>query len=411
MRAGSRLSALLLVVAVLLQAGRLVAAPVDGGRGHIPDRVRRLLLATLGEESGPAPQAVQRADSNGPSIDPSRLAQPAQIERRLRAAIRKPIGATRLTVIGGSARIGRYSVGSDETLHGHVVVLEGDAEVHGRVEGNVVVLDGDITVFPGGAIVGDALSIGGRIHTIGTGSISGTEQTLDAAIEELRPPVPILVQVVRRLGGLAGLLFTLTALGFGMVTFGRPNLEIVSDTVAHSFGRSFLAGLLGQVLVLPTFGMLVIGLVLTIAGALLLPFAIAVYVVLVLVATLVGLLAVAHAMGERITRRRMARGVALSPNAYRYVATGLCTVAALWLAWIAFGWVPIAGTLMLLAAAMTTWTLATVGFGAALLSRGGIREHFAGRLVPPEMMTDEYLWATPQFGVAAIKRPPRQGDA
>jgi hypothetical protein len=406
MRAGRRRTGLL-VVATLIQAGRLLAASPSDGTGHIPDRARRMLLAVLNDGSGPAPQAVQRADSQGPSVNPARLGQPALLERQLRSALRKPIGATRLTVVGGSARIGRYSVGSDESLHGHIVVLEGDAEVHGRVEGNVVVLDGDITVFPGGSIVGDALAIGGRIHTVGSGTISGTEQTLDAAVEPLRQTEPITTQVARHAGGLAGLLLVFTVLGFGLVTFGRPNLEIVSDTVAHSFGRSFLAGLLGQVLVLPTFGMLVIGLALTIAGALLLPFAIAVYLVLVLVTTLVGLLAVAHAMGERITRRRMARGIALSPNAYRYVVTGLGTVATIWLAWVVFGWVPVAGTLMLAAAMLTTWTLATVGFGAALLSRGGIREHFAGRLVPPEMMTDEYLWATPQFGVAAVKRPPR----
>jgi hypothetical protein len=406
MPAGRRHTALL-IVATLIQAGRLLAAAPSDGTGHLTDRVRRMVLASLVNGSGPAPQAVQRADSQGPSVNPARLGQPALLERQLRSALRKPIGATRLTVVGGSARIGRFSVGSDESIHGHVVVLEGDAEVHGRVEGNVVALDGDITVFPGGSIVGDALAIGGRIHTVGTGTISGSEQTLDAAVEPLRPPQPIVTQIARHAAGLAGLLMVLTVLGFGIVTFGRPNLEIVSDTVAHSFGRSFLAGLLGQVLVLPTFGMLVVGLALTIAGALLLPFAIAVYLVLVLVTTLVGLLAVAHAMGERITRRRMARGIALSPNAYRYVATGLGTVAVIWLAWVVFGWVPVAGTLMLAAAMLTTWTLATVGFGAALLSRGGIREHFAGRLVPPDMMTDEYLWATPQFGVAAVKRPPR----
>ncbi|HEY8061230.1 MAG TPA: polymer-forming cytoskeletal protein [Gemmatimonadales bacterium] len=406
MPAGRRHTALL-ILATLIQAGRLLAAAPSDGTGHLTDRVRRMLLASLVNESGPIPQAVQRADSQGPSVNPAQLGQPALLERQLRSALRKPIGATRLTVVGGSARIGRYSVGSDESIHGHVVVLEGDAEVHGRVEGNVVALDGDITVFPGGSIVGDALAIGGRIHTVGTGTISGSEQTLDAAVEPLRPPQPIVTQIARHAAGLAGLLMVLTVLGFGIVTFGRPNLEIVSDTVAHSFGRSFLAGLLGQVLVLPTFGMLVVGLALTIAGALLLPFAIAVYLVLVLVTTLVGLLAVAHAMGERITRRRMARGIALSPNAYRYVATGLGTVAVIWLAWVVFGWVPVAGTLMLAAAMLTTWTLATVGFGAALLSRGGIREHFAGRLVPPDMMTDEYLWATPQFGVAAVKRPPR----
>jgi len=254
---------------------------------------------------------------------------------------------------------------------------------------------------------GDVLAIGGRIHKIGNGVIAGTSSEIEATAEPAPAPTPALALVLRHSAGLAGLFLTLTVLGFGLVTFGRPNLEIVSDTIANSFGRSFLAGLLGQVLVLPTFGMLVVGLALTIAGALLLPFAIAVYVVLVVVTTLGGLVAVAHAMGERVTRRRMARGVSLSPNSYRYVITGLAAIAAMWLAWAMFGWVPVAGTLMLLAAAFTTWTIATIGFGAALLSRGGVREHFAGRLIAPEMMTDEYLWATPQFGVPAAKRPPK----
>ena len=103
----------------------------------------------------------------------------------------------------------------------------------------------------------------------------------------------------------------------------------------------------------------------------------------------------------------MARGLMASPNAYRYLLTGLGAIATTWLAWVAFGWVPVAGTIILGAAVLGTWFLSTIGFGAAILSRGGIREHFAGRLLPPEMMTDEYLWATPQFGVPAVKRPPR----
>ena len=410
MRAGNRHAALLFL-AVLIPAARLAATPVHDGSGHVPERVRRLLLATLLNDSGPAPQAVQAADTTGPTVNPSRLDQPARLERELRDALRKPISATRLTVIGGTARIGAYSVGSAETIHGHLIVLEGNAEVHGRVDGNIVTLDGDITIFPGGSIVGDALAIGGAVHKIGTGSISGTDQELEAAVAApAAPPAPIVTQILRHAAGLTGLLLTLTVLGFGLVTFGRPNLEIVSDTVAHSFGRSFLAGLLGQVLVLPTFGMIVIGLALTIAGALLIPFAVAMYVLVVLVTTIGGLLAVAHAVGERVTHRRMARGVALSPNSYRYILTGLGLAAMIWIAWVVFGWVPVAGTLMLMAAGLTTWSLATVGFGAALLSRGGIREHFAGRLIAPEMMTDEYLWATPQFGVPAVKRPEKRDE-
>ena len=410
MRAGNRTAALLLLAASI-PGGRLMAVPVRDGGGHLPERVRHLLLTTLLNENGPPPQAVPPADSQGRTVSPAHLDQPLELERELRASLGRPISATRLTVTGGTARIGHYSVGSDETIRGHLVVLEGSAEVHGRVEGNVVTLDGDVTVFPGGAIVGDVLSIGGAVHKVGTGTISGTIQELDAGSgRPAAPPASILGQIVRHGAGLAGLVLTLTVLGFGLVTFGRPNLEIVSDTVTHSFGRSFLAGLLGQVLVLPTFGMLVIGLALTIAGALLLPFAIAVYLLLVLVTTIGGLIAVAHAIGERITHRRLARGVIVSPNSYRYVGTGLGLVATIWLAWTVFGWVPVAGTLMLIAAGITTWSVATVGFGAALLSRGGIREHFAGRLIAPEMMTDEYLWATPQFGVPAVKRPGKREE-
>ena len=209
----------------------------------------------------------------------------------------------------------------------------------------------------------------------------------------------------RRVAGVVGVFLTLGALGFGLVMFGRPSLEVVSDTVSHSFGRAFATGLLGQLLLLPTFGMLVVGLILSVVGIVLLPFAIVVYVLLVVVGAVGGYLAVAHAMGETYTRRRLALGALGSPNSYRYLVVGLGALAAFWLAWSVFGWVPVAGDLIRGAAILVTWLLATAGFGAALLSRAGLRENFAGRLIPPEALTDEYLWATPQFGVTAAKRP------
>jgi hypothetical protein len=75
--------------------------------------------------------------------------------------------------------------------------------------------------------------------------------------------------------------------------------------------------------------------------------------------------------------------------------------------WVLFGWVPMAGSLVFLGAALVTWLLTTVGFGASLLSRAGVRPDFAGRIIPSEALTDEYLWATPQLGVPAVKRPPK----
>jgi hypothetical protein len=254
------------------------------------------------------------------------------------------------------------------------------------------------------------LTLAGEVRDEG-GEIGGEVRMLKTAT--LPPPVATKVEaltpiqsVLRRTAGLLGVFLSLAALGFGLVMFGRQNLEIVSDTVSHSFGRAFITGLLGQILVLPTFGMLVVGLILSVAGILLLPFAVAVFAMLVVIGVVGGYLAVAHAMGETYIRRRMALGVVIgSPNSYRYLLVGLVALASLWAAWAIFGWVPVAGSIIWGTAFFVTWLLGTAGFGAALLSRAGIKENFAGRILPPEALTDEYLWATPQFGVQAARRP------
>jgi hypothetical protein len=290
-------------------------------------------------------------------------------------------------------------------------VVQGTADIYGKLLGNLVTVEGDVVLHPGGVVTGDILTLGGEVRDEG-GEIGGEVRTfrsasvLEAPIATHAPPPSALETVFRRLAGAAGVFLTLGALGFGLVLFGRPNLEVVSDTVSHSFGRAFATGLLGQLLLLPTFGMLVVGLILSVVGIVLLPFAVVVYALLVIVAAVGGYLAVAHAMGETYTRRRMALGAMIgSPNSYRYVVVGLGALAAFWIAWSVFGWVPVAGDLIRGAAILVTWLLGTAGFGAALLSRAGIRENFAGRLIPPEALTDEYLWATPQFGVTAAKRP------
>ena len=412
----------LLALAALLAvtAGRPVFAdaPVEASRSGAVDLMDDLwtlvtdVSARVGLQdpaSRPGPRA-QAIPEGGLSIDVSNLTQPTDIEDQIRRALRSE-GQLRLTIPGGTARRGNYSLGSEESLDGHLLVAEGDAEVYGTLRGNLVTVDGDVVVHQGGVVTGDILALGGEVRDRG-GEIGGEVRVLQsttalqgtprARAEALTP----LEMVLRRVAGVLGVFLTLSVLGFGLVLFGRQNLEVVSDTISHSFGRAFVTGLLGQILLLPTFGMLVVGLILSVAGILLLPFAVAVFAMLVVVGVVGGYLAVAHALGETYTRRRMAQGVVVgSPNSYRYLLVGLLALASLWGAWALFGWVPVAGSIMWGAAFFVSWLLGTAGFGAALLSRAGIKENFSGRLFPPEAMTDEYLWATPQFGVPAGRRP------
>jgi hypothetical protein len=204
--------------------------------------------------------------------------------------------------------------------------------------------------------------------------------TLDAVFSDVRNVVAVFIACAM--------------LGFGTVFFGRRNLEIVADTATHSFGRSFVVGLLGQLLLFPTFAMLVVGLVLTLVGILLVPFAAVAYMAAALVALAGGYLAVAHAVGETFTRRRMAHGAFVrAPNAYGYLFTGLIGLLGLWAAAALTGWMGPVVLVFKVAAMMVTWLAMTTGFGAVLLSRAGLRETFTGRRTGD--MSGEYLWATP----------------
>ena len=377
----------------------------------------KLLRDAAAELTAPAgggvPHEVHPAQDGGLVIDLHDLSDPARVAPALRATATLTGEALRVTVPGGRVRAGDFSVGSADRITGPLLVIHGDAQVYGTVVGNVATVDGDIVLHSGGTVLGDVLAVAGTVRVAG-GTVQGEIRTLDRpptleSAEAEPTPLPAVQRVARNVVGVLGVFLGLGAVGLGLVTFVRPPLEIVSDTVTHSFGRALMVGLLGQVLVLPTFGMLVVGLVLSVAGILLVPFAVVVFALLLVAAIVGGFLAVAHAMGETMTRRQMARGLAIaSANSYRYVGMGLTGITGLWLVWALIAPVPVAGTMLIALAGLATWLLASVGFGAALLSRFGLRDQFAGRLLPPETLTDEYLWATPRFGVQAIQRPDRK---
>ena len=222
------------------------------------------------------------------------------------------------------------------------------------------------------------------------------------------PAAPSAVQVLfTDVKNVVAMFVALAMIGFGTVFFARRYLEVVADTASQSFGRSLVVGLLGQLLLLPTLAMLIVGLVFTIVGILLLPFAVIAFVIAACVAALGGYLAVAHAIGENFTRRRMARGAFVrAPNAYGYLFTGLVGLLGLWAAAALFGWAGPVVYMFRAIAFVVTWLAATVGFGAVLLSRAGLRDAFTGRHVGDQ--SGEYLWTTPPATQTAPRRTGRE---
>ena len=371
-----------------------------------PRRLVSKLLVAAGLLSGAASPAAQTAPPRAPRVELEldQLNDPAGLEQRLRQLLGPSTGSD-WAVANGEVHRGGFRLGPGQSLRGHLLVLRGTADLSGQVPGNVVVLDGDLVLRAGSVVGGDALAIGGRIREEG-GKVRGERRSLEGAVPGLNRSGGGLPEGLVKLAGLAGMVVTITLLGFGLVLFARPKFEVVSDTAAHSPMRSLLTGLLAQVVAVPTAGLLVIGLVMSVVGILLVPFVAITLSLLAAAGVLMGFIAVLHAMGESQVRRRMAAGApAGSPNSYRYLRIGIGSLAAVWLVWVAFGWVPVAGMLVLLGAGLATWLVATIGLGAFLLSRAGTRPAFTGRFISPEALTDEYLWATPQLGVSAVKRP------
>ncbi len=380
------------------------------GKARLDDAVRGLGIAGQRAPGAAAADSVRVLIDGGPPGVVLRLRDLEALDdmnRQLEAL--HDVGPEVAEAVRSSElRLGSVRVAAGERVEGDLVVYRGDADVYGHVSGSVVALFGDVRYHRGALIERSAVSIGGRVLDEG-GTVRGDIKTIapaelrraaeaDAAPRrrEVResPAATAFDRLFRDVRNVLALFVAFAMLGFGTVFFGRRYLEVVADTARHSFGRSMVAGLLGQLLLLPTFAMLCVGLIFTLVGILLLPFAAVAYVVAAILAFVGGYLAVAHAVGETFARRRMANGAFVrAPNAYGYLFTGLIGLLGLWAAAALTGWMGPVVLVFKVAAAIVTWLAATVGFGAVLLSRAGLREAFAGRHFGE--MSDEYLWATP----------------
>ena len=199
--------------------------------------------------------------------------------------------------------------------------------------------------------------------------------------------------VLPTVAGLFGAFVALASIAFGLVSFAPRQLDMVAGTVRHSFVRSFFAGLFAQPLLIPALGVLCVALILTVVGILVVPVAVVAFAVAVSAGVVGGYIAAARALGENYLRRKMARGAVVSADpAYRSIIIGLAGLLTIWLPFALLGWLPGLGMALLWAAVIMTWIIATVGLGATILSRGGLRGSY-GRQVTPQL-SGELSWST-----------------
>ncbi|HET6762917.1 MAG TPA: hypothetical protein VFH27_04570, partial [Longimicrobiaceae bacterium] len=180
----------------------------------------------------------------------------------------------------------------------------------------------------------------------------------------------------RGVSGLASTLslgLLLAALGAALVFYAYPRLESVSDAVRRDPARSAGLGIAAGFLVLPAFIVMIVALCITIIGIPLLALAIPAFMLLAAAAAGMGLLAAAHAIGER-TAELHGSMEAHRRNGYTYVFTGLglllAPMAAAHLLQMT-GFLAFLGDVLAFFAGLLLWVASAVGAGAVIMTRAG----------------------------------------
>ena len=305
--------------------------------------------------------------------------------------------------VADSVTAGGRTVAAGAVARG-TIVARGPIEVFGRVEGSVVSLAGDVTVHRGGVVTGDALAVHGHVNA-DSGLVGGELRTMSAlpavvgavaARADVRTPAQRTMDSIRIVSGSFGILLIIAV---GVLLFAGPNLEEVAAALEGRVARAFWYGVLGQLAVVPGLVVLVVALALTVIGILLIPFAAVAYATAVAGLVTLGFLAVARVVGGAAWRGGDASARARSFGA---LFAGVSIFLAPWLVGAALAWTPLAASLIRSVALATTWAAATLGLGAAILSRAGTHRRSAAGTRPVELAA--WQTPTPVAGVVAARR-------
>lgn len=262
---------------------------------------------------------------------------------------------------GSVARSRIVALGRDLVVEGdaqsHVVAINGSATVAGRIDGDLIVLGGNASLDARARIKGDVFVLGGRIEAAPGAMIEGRSVAYpDASSAWLSliegPTVGLAPHSRVVLGAKLALLAFWAVLILLLFTVSGRELVSTSESVISDPFRNFMVGLTGVLAM--TMTALFFS---AFSGALLgVPLLVLVAVV-ALGLRFWGMVAVFHALGSWLGRRRGPRRAPLPVTA---ACLGLAVLGILkFLPWVGV-WV---------------WTIATfIGVGAALTTKLGRRE-------------------------------------
>lgn len=299
--------------------------------------------------------------------------------------------------VQGVFKRGDHVVAAGDTVRGPLVTFGGSADVQGTVLGNVTAVFGDVTVRDGANVRGSATAWRGRVIVEG-GRVAGALRAMPRAAARAATP-PLSTGEALKLG--AGWTAMLLIVGLVALVVASRNLDATAKMLEQGIGRAFFVGVAGQLGFLPLLLLTVAALAVTLIGILLIPFALAAAPVAFAGLVTLGWLATALMLGRVLTKTgpgqdRAAMIRALVPG-----------VLLLMLPWIVAAALQETGAVVIVARAVAlgiTWVAATLGLGAAVLSRAGTASARPTRSAPPAAATG-WQTPTPIGGVAAARRP------
>lgn len=307
-------------------------------------------------------------------------------------------------------------VGAGEELDGNLILVDGDLELQGRIEGDVVVSGGTVRLLDGGEVDGNLriangtldqggravsgellfMDAGGRVRILSDAS-GPSEQEIEDLRREIRSELRqdlraesdrerrhapnLIVGVFGNIASaIAGLLkylirfLILTVLGVLAVHFQRDRLEVVSTTARRAPMRSAVVGLAGGFFLIPVWILGMIALAITIIGIPVLLAWIPLFPIAATAAILLGYLGVARNVGEWVADQEY-RGLEWirGSNTFYTLVAGVGALLVPGLAEEAsriLGLGFLTGVLGSLAS-LVTLVAGTIGLGAVLLTRGG----------------------------------------